>query len=158
MPNHQMVLGQMSDLNFNGNINSILTYVRDEMKGEKGPDSSEPPSGSESGSGNWESQADGGGVISKNAQVDPMTQHQALLDEEKCLSVTKDDLSRQAVEGPSEKEASSDEKSKSDVESDVEWDVALRREVYIEDVEGVMRKEGVNWDWRRRKKSPNCEF
>ncbi|MCP4492515.1 MAG: hypothetical protein GY820_35190, partial [Gammaproteobacteria bacterium] len=102
--NHQMTLRQASDLNFDGNINSILTYVRDETKGEKGPDDSEPPSESESGSGNWESQADGGGVISENAQVDSMTQHQAVLDEEKGLSVIEDDLSSQAVEDPLEKE------------------------------------------------------
>ncbi|MCP4488778.1 MAG: hypothetical protein GY820_15920, partial [Gammaproteobacteria bacterium] len=64
--NHQMTLRQTGDLNFDGNINLISTYVLDETKGEKGPDSSEPPSESESGSGNWESQADGGGVISEN--------------------------------------------------------------------------------------------
>ncbi|MCP4489237.1 MAG: hypothetical protein GY820_18285 [Gammaproteobacteria bacterium] len=156
--NHQMTLRQTSNLNFDGNINSISTYVMDETKGEKGPDGSELPSESESGSGNWASQADGGGVIFENVQVDPMTQHQALLDEEKWLSVTVDDLSSQTGEDPSGKEASNEKKSKSDVEPDVELDVALRREVYIEDVEGVMREEGVSWDWRRRKKSPNCEF
>ncbi|MCP4489958.1 MAG: hypothetical protein GY820_21955, partial [Gammaproteobacteria bacterium] len=37
--NHQMTLRQTSDLNFDGNINSISTYVLDETKGEKGPDS-----------------------------------------------------------------------------------------------------------------------
>ncbi|MCP4474076.1 MAG: hypothetical protein GY821_05815, partial [Gammaproteobacteria bacterium] len=157
-PNHQMTLRQTRDLNFDGNINSISTYVLDETKGEKGPDGSEPLNESESGSVNWESQADGGGVIFEKVQVDPMTQHQALLDEEKWLSVTKDDLSSQAVEDPSGKEASSEKKSKSDVESDVKSDVTLRVEVYIEDVEGVMREEGVSWDWGRRKKLPNCEF
>ncbi|MCP4456672.1 MAG: hypothetical protein GY816_01390, partial [Cytophagales bacterium] len=125
---------------------------------EKGPDGSEPPNESESGSGNLQSQADGGGVVSVNTQVDPFVQHQALLNEEKCLLVTKDDLSSQTGEDPSEKEASSEKKSKSDVESDVELDVDLGVEVDIEDVEVVMREEGVSWDWRRRKKSPNCEF
>ncbi|MCP4492859.1 MAG: hypothetical protein GY820_36985, partial [Gammaproteobacteria bacterium] len=130
-------------------------YVLDETKGEKGPDSSEPPSESESGSGNWESQADGGGVISENTQVNPKKQYQAVLDEEKWLLVAEDDLSRQAMEGPSEKDASNGKKSKSDMESDVKLDVALGVEVYIEDVE---MEEGVSWDWRRRKKSPNCEY
>ncbi|MCP4492505.1 MAG: hypothetical protein GY820_35135 [Gammaproteobacteria bacterium] len=130
----------------------------DETKGEKGPDGSGPPNASESGGVNWESQADGGGVISKNTQVDPLTQHQALLGEKTWLSGMEDDLSCQAVEDPSEKDASNGKKSKSDMESDVESDVTSRVEVYIEDVEGVMREEGVSWDWRRRKKSPNCEF
>ncbi|MCP4489746.1 MAG: hypothetical protein GY820_20885 [Gammaproteobacteria bacterium] len=156
--NHQMTLRQTNDLNFDGTISLISTYVLDETKGEKGPDDSEPPSESESGSGNWESQADGGGVIFENVQVYPMTQHQALLDDEKCLSRIEDHLSSQAVEDPSEKDALNEKKAKSDVESDVESDVALGVEVYIEDVVGVMREEGVSWDWRRRKKSPNCEF
>ncbi len=150
-----MTLRQMSDLNFDGNINSISTYVMDETKGEKGPDGSEPPNESGSGGVNWELQADGGGVISENTQVDPMTQHQALLDEETELSGMEDDLSSQAVEDPSEKEVLSEKKSKSDVESDVELDVDLGVEVYIEDVEV---EEGVSWDRRRRKKLPNCEF
>ncbi|MCP4485751.1 MAG: hypothetical protein GY820_00210 [Gammaproteobacteria bacterium] len=153
--NHQMTLRQTSDFNFDGNINSISTYVLDETKGEKGPDGSEPPSESESGSGNWESQADGGGVISENAQVDPKKQHQAVLDEEEWLLVIEDDLSGQVMEGPSEKDALNEKKAKSDVESDVELDVALGVEAYIEDVE---MEEGVSWDWRRRKKSPNCEY
>ncbi|MCP4458890.1 MAG: hypothetical protein GY816_12840 [Cytophagales bacterium] len=48
--------------------------------------------------------------------------------------------------------------AKSDTESDVELDVESGVEVDIEDVVMVMRKEGVSWDWRRRKKSPKCEF
>ncbi|MCP4492643.1 MAG: hypothetical protein GY820_35845, partial [Gammaproteobacteria bacterium] len=41
--NHQMTLRQTSDLNFDGNSNSISTYAMDETEGVKGPDAGEMP-------------------------------------------------------------------------------------------------------------------